>query len=185
VRSRLCALLSILLVSLLFVPAVAAAPARTEPLAHRGSLNLRMPSRHVVEIGFHQANSHAALRMRPRDGRTMASRSRGTAPTTAVDVQVRRRTRVVSPVNGRVRTVSRYQLYGRTRDVFIEIVPDGHPRKRVVVLHTVSPRVEPGDRVRAGRTVIASRSRELPFGSQIDRYSGRRLPHVHIEVRRY
>lgn len=115
-RSRFCALLlSILLVSLLFVPAAAAAPARTEPMAHWGSLNLRMPSRHVVEVRFHQA----------------------------------------------------------------------HPRKRVVVLHTVSPRVEPGDRVRAGRTVIASRSRELPFGSQIDRYSGRRLPHVHIEVRRY
>jgi hypothetical protein len=187
VRTYFVMLLSALTVAALVVPPPApaeAAPRATPVFARAGGVELHIPSRKAVVIGYHQANSRGNAIFKPRWGRTMSLRGRGTHRRSAVDVQVRRRARVVSPVSGRVTAVSRYRLYGRTRDLVIQIRPKGRPGLRATVLHVEGPRVRPGDRVVAGRTVIARRSRLLPFRSQIDRYSGKRLPHIHMELRR-
>lgn len=50
-------------------------------------------------------------------------------------------------------------------------------------MHIDGVRVEPGDRVKAGVTVLAGRARKLPFRSQVDDYTAEpSWPHVHIEV---
>jgi murein DD-endopeptidase MepM/ murein hydrolase activator NlpD len=91
---------------------------------------------------------------------------------------------VRSPITGTVERSERYQLYGKHGDRRITIVPDDAPELRVVVLHVAGLRVEPGDRVDAGETVIATSARRFPFRSQIDDETAPDAwPHVHYEVR--
>lgn len=182
-RVRSLAAVLTILVALSLVPTAAFARP-TMAIARGAGVTMRAPSRHVLGVGFHQANSRSAVSLDPLRGLTMASRRRGTSRTSAIDVAVRREKAVLAPVTGRVRSVSRYRLYGDTRDVIIEITPKANPRVRAVVLHVKSPRVRPGRWVRAGVTRIAGRARLLPFRSQIDAYTGRRSPHVHLELRR-
>lgn len=160
--------------------------------------------RAVRKIGFHESGNPAALAMSPvgrleenlnagrvslpavngdRDGGyiVLPTRHRGGAPTTAVDLSMRENEPVTSPVTGEVTAANDYSLYGKTRDTIIEIAPDGRPELRVRMMHVEGVGVQPGDRVEAGRTPVAARSRALPFGSQIDRYAGTH-PHVHLEV---
>jgi hypothetical protein len=100
-----------------------------------------------------------------------------------VDVVLRRRDRVLAPVTGRIRSVRRYRLYGRYRDVRVAIVPEGRPHRLVVVIHLRGVRIRRGEHVVASETVLG-RARRFPFRSQVDRYVRGRFPHVHIEVKR-
>lgn len=118
----------------------------------------------------------------------LPSRGRGSHPASAVDVALPEGVEVLSPVTGRVVSVSEYVLYGRHPDTIIELEPAGRPDLRVVVLHVSDAKVAPGDRVVAGATPLAGTATAFPFSSQIDRFvaadDGGAKPHVHIEVKR-
>lgn len=157
--------------------------AKTPLFASVKGIALHVPSTDVALVGFHQSLGGGAQLQHHKNTRmtTLPSRGRGTGSRTAADISVAADTPVLSPVTGEVVAVQHYALYGRYADVLIHIVPEDNPAARVDVLHVTGPRVEVGDRVRAGETVIAGRATKLPFASQIDRVAGP-LPHVHIEV---
>lgn len=154
----------------------------------------------VQGVGFHESGRAAALAMSPvgrREGNLTAAgsadgdaagrymvlptRHRGSGATTAVDISMADGEWVSSPVTGTVTAVSPYNLYGSSPDMIVEIVPEDRPELLVRIMHIDGVGLRVGEEVEAGRTVVAARSRRLPFPSQIDRYAGEH-PHVHIEV---
>jgi hypothetical protein len=139
----------------------------------------------TIGYGYHQSLFGTAVGMRPLlPHRVMASRGRGTAATTAVDIVVPSRGRIRSPVTGTVVAVERYLLYCRTRDWKVVLAPRSHPRLRVLVLHMARPAVREGDEVRAGSTSLGRAARNDQPSSQANRYFPDRYPHVHVEVER-
>lgn len=168
-------------------------------------VQLSLPAPEVVRIGYHEASFPNALELTPlganvdnqnttkftagdaSDGPeylVLSSRGRSNPATSAVDIVLPEGTPVASVVSGEVSEVEPYLLYGRHEDTKIEIVPDGRPDLRVVLIHVDGVRVRPGDRVEAGRTVLAASANRFPFASHIDRYAeGTPDPHVHIEVK--
>lgn len=158
----------------------------------------------VRGVGFHESGSGAALAMSPvgrredtlnperiaqaagggnADGTYMVlpTRHRGGGATTAVDISMPEAEKVVSPVTGTVKAVSPYNLYGTTPDMIVEIQPEGRPELLVRMMHIDGVGIQAGERVQAGKSVVAAEPRRLPFPSQIDRFAGE-YPHVHIEV---
>lgn len=154
-------------------------------------------------IGFHESGTRGAKPLHPmgipriNDNMTrlakapvgdgfeylvLSSRERRNAPTSAVDVAMPFNTPVQSPVTGRVVDATAYLLYREVPDNAVYLIPDSRPDLVVVLMHLNGLRINVGDRVVAGKTVLALTARLLPFGSQIDRYAGR-MPHVHMEVR--
>ena len=169
---------------------------------------LVQPAPDVVLVGFHEAAMIGARGLAlaavpdheygrdhvPRSGRrdplrtvVLPGRGRATGSSTAIDVAIPAGSRVHAPVSGRVLTVEPYLLYGRYPDTRMVIAPDGRRDTRLVVLHVTGARVAAGDRVEAGRTVLARSPTPFPFESQIDRfttwYAGHATPHVHFELR--
>ncbi|HJV04085.1 MAG TPA: M23 family metallopeptidase, partial [Actinomycetota bacterium] len=154
-------------------------------------VRLRLPASSPVAVAFHEASYRDAVRLRPLgvckvcrnrwkftppppvdrslSYVVMDTRGRSQAATSAVDVVVRRGGEIMSPVDGVVRRIKRYRLYGRYRDVRVELRPEGVRRRRVVMLHLSHVRLRRGDRVEASVTRIG-RARKLPFESQVDRY---------------
>ncbi|MFT5223634.1 MAG: hypothetical protein ACI867_001956 [Glaciecola sp.] len=158
------------------------AVAPTPVMATVGELVLRTPTRELKAMGFHQApRGETRLTMTPvgRHGFTMASRRRGTAKTSAVDVAMPRDTAVLSPVDGRVVEVRNYALYGNYRDSLVRIRQGNHD---VVVLHLQGVKVHAGQRVEGGVTEIAEGPRVFPFKSQVEKFAGHH-PHVDVTVR--
>lgn len=158
----------------------------------------------VLGVGFHESGSGTALAMSPvgqREGKVdpaaisqaaasgdaagtymvLPTRHRGRGATTAVDISMPETEQVISPVTGTVKAASPYNLYGTSPDMIVEIEPEGRPELLVRVMHLDGVELTAGDKVQAGKTVVAAQSRRLPFPSQIDRYAGEH-PHVHIEV---
>lgn len=156
----------------------------------------------AIAVGFHESSNGSSLAMSPvgtplhnqNAGRiklppasapnryfVLPTRNRSNGPTTAVDIRVDQGTPLASVVDGTVTAVDSYQLYGRTPDQIVEIVPTDRPELKVRMLHIDDVKVQPGDHVEAGETVVAGTSRQLPFASQIDRFSSPG-PHVHVEV---
>jgi murein DD-endopeptidase MepM/ murein hydrolase activator NlpD len=175
---------------------------RGEVFATAGGVDLHLPS-DVLAVGFHESGSRNAVRMLPigtptsnhnagrvtlppasADNRyfVLPTRRRPGTPTSAVDIRVEHGKPIASVVDGTVTAVSEYRLYGRTPDQVVEIRSERNPDIKVRMLHVEGVQVAPGDRVRAGETVVAASSRQLPFASQIDRFSSRG-PHVHVELR--
>jgi hypothetical protein len=168
-------------------------------------VRLRLPAEDLVAVAFHEASYDDSVRLRPlgvcgvcrnlwkftppkpvdRDLRYMVMDSRGRSQpaTSAADVVVERNAVIVSPIDGVVRRVKRYRLYGRYRDFRVEIRPEGVRRRRVVMLHLSHVSLRRGDQVQASVTRVG-RARRLPFESQVDRYVRGRYPHVHLEVKR-
>jgi hypothetical protein len=168
-------------------------------------IRLRLPAEDLVAVAFHEASYDDSVRLRPfgvcrvcrnlwkftpprpidRDLRyiVMDSRGRSQPATSAADVVVERNAVIVSPVDGVVRRVKKYRLYGRYRDIRVEIRPEGVRRRRVVMLHLSHVRLRRGDHLQASVTRIGL-ARKLPFESQVDRYVRGRYPHVHLEVKR-
>lgn len=180
-----------------------ALPDGTAEIARVGDVTIVTEGAHVELVGFHEASSPDALALEPigplatvsADGSeeggpviALPTRHRGTDPTSAVDIAVRPGAEVVAPLSGEVIDVSEFALYGRTTDVTVRIRPDDDPDLIVSVVHVVDPLVAAGDRIEAGSTPLAAEARQLPFDSQIDRFTtahrGQPAPHVHIEAHR-
>ena len=192
-------------------PADAAAVDPADPGATRrfaqvvGDLDLHLPSDDLVVVGFHEASSRDAIAMTPvgtitdhqnttkfdppaddprgPDYLVLSSRGRPRPATSAADLVYADGVAILAPVDGEVVDVREYFLYGRHLDHRIEIVPDAAPHLRVVLIHVDGVVVAVGDRVEAGRTVVAAGVRRFPFASHIDRYTEpARHGHVHLEV---
>lgn len=160
---------------------------RYPPFATVGGVTLRLPSDAVELVGFHESNHDGARQLIVVPGgtrkMTLPTRDRGTGSRSAADI-VSSPSRVIrAPVTGRVLRGGNYTLYCDHTDGYVVIEPDGHPGWEVKVLHITGVQVGAGDRVSAGATVIARHPTELPFRSQVDRYTAdRNWPHVHVEV---
>jgi hypothetical protein len=170
------------------------------------SLKLSLPGKigSVVAVGFHQADRREAVAQQPAfeyfDRETtatvaaaiqkakspvlfiMASRGRGSSLTSAADVAMKVGSDVYSPVDGIVRKVCTYNLYGKLMDNHIEIEPDGYPDLRVAIIHIYNVRVTVGQRVTRQTTCIAT-MRPLPqIQSQINKYLPETADHVHMQI---
>jgi hypothetical protein len=178
----------------------------TAVMASIDGVDLHIPAREVVLVGYHEASYDDALVLSPigrlsandnstkftagvddltgGDYTVLSSRDRRQGATTAVDVVLAPGVAVLSPVNGTVTEVRRYELYGRYADTRIEIQPDEAPLLRVVLIHVRGVQVAVGDRLEYGQTTLALEANLFPFSSQIDRYTEPlRYAHVHIEVK--
>lgn len=176
-------------------------------MARFGELVLRVPTRDPVLIGYHEAATDNGLELTPigtlivdrnrsdhpppEDDPAgapyliMASRGRSTGATTAIDIAMVDDDPVLAPVSGVVTDVRSTLLYGEYPDQRVEIAPHDDPGLKVVIVHVSEVVVGVGDRVRAGRSVIAGTATRFPFLSQIDNDTLPEVwPHVHIEVQR-
>lgn len=176
------------------------------PLATLGSLRLVVPAPEARLIGFHEASLPGVMDLDPAgilqsndnttrftpgpddpDGQpyvVLSSRGRIDGPSTAVDVVIEDDQPILAPVTGVVTDVRDYQLYSRYPDTRIEIQPDAAPHLRVVMIHVTGVSARVGDRVAAGRSILASGPNRFSFSSHIDRYlDPERWPHVHLEVK--
>ncbi len=158
------------------------------PLATAGGVDLVHPSSRVERVGFHEANHDGARQLEPLSSAvaptTLESRGRGTGSRTAADVVADPTVEIRSPVTGRVIRAGSYVLYCDKHDHYLAIAPDARPGWEVKILHVEGLAVSRGERVVAGRTVVARRPAQLPFRSQVDKVSPTQpaWPHVHIEV---
>ncbi|CAN5842111.1 hypothetical protein BH23ACT12_BH23ACT12_15730 [soil metagenome] len=159
------------------------------PFAVVEGLTLRHPSRRVEHVGFHESNHDGARQM--QIVRTTAaplileSRERLTGSHTAADIVSDPSEEIRSPVTGTVKRGGSYILYCDIPDYYVVIEPDARPGWEVKILHMNNLNVRKGQRVTAGRTVLASAgARQLPFESQVDemKTADPAWPHVHIEV---
>jgi hypothetical protein len=150
-------------------------------------ITLVHPAARVELIGFHESGHDGSQQMitalTARRSMTLESRGRETGSRTAADVVVDPNLAIRSPVTGTVIRGGSYILYCDTRDEFVVIEPDAQPGWEVKVLHFTGLQVQPGERVEAGVTVIATRATQLPFTSQVDEFTASpSWPHIHIEV---
>ncbi|HEX2064213.1 MAG TPA: hypothetical protein VHE80_07300 [Acidimicrobiales bacterium] len=158
------------------------------PFATVGGVHLVHPSSRVERVGFHESNHDGARQLEPLPtavaATTLESRGRRTGPRTAADVVADPAVEIRAPVTGRVKRAGTYVLYCDHRDDYVVIEPDQRPGWEVKLLHIHGVQVGRGDRVVAGRTVVALHPTQLPFESQVDEVSADRpaWPHVHIEV---
>jgi hypothetical protein len=160
---------------------------RWTPFASVGGITLRHPSARVERVAFHEANHDGArqLEILPTAVApvTLETRGRGTGSRSAADVVADPGMEIRAPVTGTVKRAGTYVLYCDYSDDYVVLAPDDHPSWEVKVLHIDGVRVSRGDRVTAGRSVIAPRPTRLPFESQVDEIATREpWPHVHIEV---
>ena len=172
----------------------AAAPVRVvvdqawTPFATVGGVTLVHPSARVERVGFHESNHDGARQLEPLSTTvsptTLETRERGTGSRTAVDVVADPAVEIRAPVTGTVKRAGTYVLYCEHSDDYVVIEPDGRRGWEVKLLHIDGVRVGRGDRVIAGRTMLAPRPTPLPFESQVDEVSPIQpaWPHVHIEV---
>jgi hypothetical protein len=148
---------------------------------------LHAPGDVVEVLGYHQANHDGAQPQQSLPGAprnlVLPSRSRGTHPQSAADLVVDPSREVRSPVTGTVVRAGSYRLYCRYPDHYLVVEPDDRPGWEVKVLHFEGLRVAAGARLEAGKTVIGSSARILPFRSQVDDHTAApHWPHVHVEV---
>lgn len=181
-------------------PTTTEAPTTTRPFVERvvvdtafspyaviEQLVLLHPAASVERIGFHESGHDGA---RQQDATTTAARpmtletrDRGTPDRTAADIVVVPDTEIRSPVTGTVIRAGTYTLYCDHVDEYLVIEPDDRPGWEVKLFHVVGLQVGSGQRVEAGITTVALRSRVLPFESQVDEFTSEpSSPHVHIEV---
>lgn len=158
-----------------------------QPYAHASGTQLVHPAAAVELIGLHESGHDGGKQQDPTAtavrALTMATRYRGTGSRTAADIVVAPDIEIRSPVTGTVKSAGPYVLYCRYLDHKAVIQPDGQPNLEVTVLHIDGVQVQAGQRVEAGRTVLAPRARPLPFASQVDDHTARPAwPHVHVEV---
>ncbi len=113
----------------------------------------------------------------------LETRDRGTGSRTAADVVVDPAAEIRAPVSGTVLRAGGYVLYCNHSDDFAVIEPDSRPGWELKVLHISGVQVTKGQRVEAGVTVLAPGPTQLPFESQVDKFTAEpSWPHVHIEL---
>lgn len=157
------------------------------PYATTGPVILHHPAAGVERIGFHESGHDGAQQQdasaEAARAFVMETRDRGTGDRTAADIVVVPDTEIRSPVTGTVKRAGGYTLYCDHRDEFFVVEPDARPGWEVKVFHIEGLAVAAGQRVEAGVTPVAARSRQLPFESQVDESTAAPAwPHVHIEV---
>jgi biotin carboxyl carrier protein len=158
------------------------------PFAVVESLTLYTPSSRVEHVGFHESNHDGARQMSSVPTtvapRVLESRERLTGSHTAADIVSDPVQQIRSPVTGTVKRGGSYILYCDTPDHYVVIEPDARPGWEVKILHMSGLNVRKGQRVTAGRTVLAPGPHQLPFESQVDevRTADPAWPHIHIEV---
>lgn len=154
----------------------------TVPMATVDDFEMFVPAIDIAAVGFHQGGA-GNLRLTPSGEHVvMASRNRGTPPTSAVDVAVGADRTVTAPVTGTVTQVEDYALYGKFTDTLVTIVPEGSD-VAVRLMHISDVTVRPGERVTPGQPIAQARRLQMP--SQVDRHhDGPAGPHVHIDVSR-
>jgi len=158
------------------------------PFATVGGVTLTHPASKVERVAFHQSNNDGARQLTALPSAvapiTLEDRERDTGAQGAVDIVVDPSAEIRAPATGKVKRAGTYVLYCKHSDDYVVIEPDDHPGWEVKILHIDGVRVRPGDRVVAGRTVLAPRATQLPFDSQVDevRTASPAWPHVHIEV---
>jgi hypothetical protein len=168
-------------------------PARTlyeqtwVPYAVVGPVTLHHPSDHVEAIGFHQSGHDGAQPQTPVAGSArwflQEDRGRDTSLQGAADIVVEPDRELRAPVTGTVIRAGTYTLYCDHVDQYAVIEPDTRPGWEVKVLHIEGLALTKGQRVEAGVTRLAARSRVLPFPSAVnDDTALPAWPHVHIEV---
>ena len=177
---------------------------RPVSFAQAVGVTLVEPGREVLAVAYHESlfGSAAALRPlghvlvnanpdkfspppeTPGPGYVvMDSRGRPTPATSAADIVMRSTVPALAPVTGRVMSVTPYRLYCRYPDVRVMIRPADAPARSVMVVHLMGVRVEAGDRLVAGRTVLG-KPRTFPFRYDTDDYVDGGHPHVHVEIER-
>lgn len=155
-----------------------------EAFARWHGIELLLQTSRVLCICFHQASFRDTMPLHPLGGERyviMRSRGRPTALTSAVDIVTPRGTALTSPLDGKVTKVKPYRLYGSYRDMRLSIRPDADPDRRLVMIHLARIRVDRGDRVGAGETIIGV-PRPFPFRSQTADYVPGHKPHVHMSI---
>ena len=158
----------------------------------------------VEGIGYHQAFNVKALSLKPvgdyfqdtpnlkaeiraRQNNIqpvsfiMASRGRGSSPTSSVDISLAAGTIIRSPVDGVIADIVPYLLYGRYNDYRLEIQAKGYPMFKIAIVHIDNLMVAKGQRIFKGVTKLAT-VRPLRFGSQINDYLNIPKDHIHIQV---
>lgn len=106
-------------------------------------------------------------------------------PDTAVDVGARSGTPVLAPIDGTVVLVRPYRLYAKYDDLEVHIVPESDPGVDVVLIHISDVTVRVGDRVKAGRTQVASvRNLSSLTDLQLADYTTDGGDHTHVQVNR-
>jgi hypothetical protein len=169
----------------------------------------------LTALGFHQASGSAALHLTslvPDADMTLANQlkavppvalegvaegvwegtclrlwrsNRGGMPDTAVDMGAEPGTAIWSPVSGEVVGVRPYMLYDKFEDYEIHIRPDGREDVDVVLIHVQDVVVEPGDKVKAGVTRLASvRKMSDKIDIQLGGYTANGGDHVHVQLNR-
>jgi biotin carboxyl carrier protein len=157
------------------------------PYASVGPVTLHYPGDVVEVVGLHQSGHDGAQPQQPlRGGKRiglLGSRARDTDGQGAADIVVDPTRPVRSPVTGTVLRAGTYTLYCDHVDEYLVVEPDARPGWEVKLLHFEGLRVEKGDRVQAGVTVVGARARVLPFASQVDKHTvAPHWPHLHVEV---
>jgi len=169
-------------------------------------LDLLVPGAEVLQIGFHETtadrhqlhltphgepvanlNSHRVATPEPSKGGNylvLPSRNRDGDPMSATDVMLRAGEDVLAPVSGTIVTAASYLLYGEHHDIIVEIRPDDRPDLVVTMFHVDGVRVNAGQHVIAGQSVIADSARVFPFVADIEAATNTYAPHVDIRVRR-
>jgi biotin carboxyl carrier protein len=157
------------------------------PFAVAEALVLLHPAAVVERVGFHEAGHDGTRHLDAVETTArpivLESRDRGTGPQTAADIVVPPESEIRSPVTGTVKRAGSYVLYCDNQDDYAVIEPDARPGWEVKVLHISGVRVQAGQRVEAGVTVLAPAPTVLPFASQVDDHTADPAwPHVHVEV---
>lgn len=157
------------------------------PYAMAGPVTLHHPSDRVEAIGFHQSGRDGAQHQEPlpTSARWFVQEDRGrdTDLQGAADIVVEPDHEIRAPVSGSVVRAGTYTLYCDKVDQYVVINPDDRPGWEVKVLHIEGLAVTKGQRVEAGVTRIAARSRVLPFASDVNNDTAvPAWPHVHVEV---
>lgn len=174
-------------------PRVTAVPPRRSsfrtgyrPYAQVGPVVLHFPGEVVEVVGLHESGNDGAQPQSPLQRKGIGlldSRSRGTNGQGAADIVLDPARPVRSPVTGTVVRGGTYTLYCDNVDQYVVVEPDARPGWEVKMLHFQGLRVQVGDRVQAGVTVVGSGARPLPFASQVDKHTvAPHWPHVHLEV---
>ena len=111
------------------------------------------------------------------------SKGRSGSGTTAVDIGAPAGTLVVSPVSGTIRSVKQYKLFGKYDDVQIDISPQGLSEVIVTLLLVAEPRINIGESVQAGKTVLGVVRSPVPeLAERLSPLTGDEGAHVHLQV---
>ena len=90
---------------------------------------------------------------------------------------------VVSPVDGRVTAIKQYKILGRYTDVEIDIRLAGDPSLLLLMTHLARPKVEIGDVVQRGATVLGSvRGFPVALDQTLSQFTSDNGDHVQLVV---